>query len=461
MKLFKHQIEAIKRGTSLIKSHNGFLLFGDLRTGKTLVSLHICQSIGAISILFLTKKAAIQDIRKDFISLSQENSIRNTMYLNIQTKEYFQRNIQSFIKQHFDVIIIDESHHKIAAFPKPSSTHKALFHYINKYNPKVMLLTGTPNAESQSQLYHQIFLIPDNALRKRYSNFYKFAEDNVRIKELRIGQITTKEYKQTKLTRETEAIFKNYIIRMRSDEEPLNAFEERIIKLSCEASDKYMNEIRTQFVCEELEIANINSNPKLLHTLRMIASGTYFKESRDIQGNHNVAYQLGFEEILYQTQSAVRKYGFFHENCKLKWLTAFCKDCNKDKRIAIFFYYKSELAALRQIFTHYATENVELFNAEEYNLILLQSTSKREGIRLAKLDYMIFLTMDYSTVTYLQARQRGLSYVDKTARDYKILYLLNSSDDAIDIEVHDKVVVKGENFHANDLKLYKKKHAYI
>ena len=62
IKFRDYQEDIISKGTDIIKSHRFLYLAMEVRTGKTLTSLGICQSLGVKSVLFITKKKAISSL---------------------------------------------------------------------------------------------------------------------------------------------------------------------------------------------------------------------------------------------------------------------------------------------------------------------------------------------------------------------------------------------------------------
>jgi len=67
-----YQEEIIQKGSSIILNHGFVYLAMQVRTGKTLTSLGICQNIGAKNVLFLTKKKAIGSIESDYKLLNPQ-----------------------------------------------------------------------------------------------------------------------------------------------------------------------------------------------------------------------------------------------------------------------------------------------------------------------------------------------------------------------------------------------------
>jgi len=74
--------------------------------------------------------------------------------------------------------------------------------------------------------------------------------------------------------------------------------------------------------------------------------------------------------------------------------------------IGIFYKFKAELKALKQVFGNQLTESLEEFDAGMCQVIALQIVSGREGISLKNADYVVFYNIDFSATSYWQARDR-------------------------------------------------------
>jgi len=84
----------------------------------------------------------------------------------------------------------------------------------------------------------------------------------------------------------------------------------------------------------------------------------------------------------------------------------FIKDKFKDKKIGIFYKFKEELYALKDVFgKDELTEDLDEFNATEKN-IALQIVSGREGISLRQADALVYYNIDFSATSYWQSRDR-------------------------------------------------------
>jgi SNF2 family DNA or RNA helicase len=84
----------------------------------------------------------------------------------------------------------------------------------------------------------------------------------------------------------------------------------------------------------------------------------------------------------------------------------------KGQKIAIFYKFKAELDMLKAVFDNLVYE-VEDFNTIEDSIFCSQILSGREGINLSIADSLVFMNIDFSATSYLQARDR-LSSMSRT-----------------------------------------------
>ena len=67
-----YQKNIISKGVSIIKTNRFLYLAMEVRTGKTLTSLGICEKLDVKKVLFITKKKAISSIKYDYEMLLPE-----------------------------------------------------------------------------------------------------------------------------------------------------------------------------------------------------------------------------------------------------------------------------------------------------------------------------------------------------------------------------------------------------
>jgi hypothetical protein len=83
----------------------------------------------------------------------------------------------------------------------------------------------------------------------------------------------------------------------------------------------------------------------------------------------------------------------------------FIKKHFEGKKIGIFYKFKAELRALKEVFGDTLCENLDEFNSTDKH-IALQVVSGREGISLRKADFIVYYNIDFSATSYWQSRDR-------------------------------------------------------
>lgn len=178
---FKHQTEISLQAYELLKRYGWVYLAMQERTGKTLTSILVAEMSKCTNILVITKAKALKgDDDKDIVSAKGGWAGALNLYLKVKsvnqvwktaTKTYTIVNYESIhkISGKYDLVIIDEAHSKIAAYPKVSLTWNKVYAFT-KGKP-VIYLSATPSAQSHSQLFHQLKLCTFSPWAK-YKNFY-------------------------------------------------------------------------------------------------------------------------------------------------------------------------------------------------------------------------------------------------------------------------------------------------
>jgi superfamily II DNA or RNA helicase len=73
MEFRPYQKEIINEGSKKLSTNSFLYLAMEVRTGKTLTAMGICEEIGVSHVLFLTKKKAMDSISKDYDLLCPNN----------------------------------------------------------------------------------------------------------------------------------------------------------------------------------------------------------------------------------------------------------------------------------------------------------------------------------------------------------------------------------------------------
>jgi len=363
MEFREYQAEIIRKGINVIKEKKFVYLSMEVRTGKTLTSLGILDNIEVKTVLFITKKKAIDSIYNDFELLDPGFSLLVVNYESLHKVD----------QKGWDAIVCDESH-SMGAFPKPSKRAKQVKELIIKNNPFVIFLSGTPTPESFSQMYHQVYGLVQSPFSK-YTNFYKFAKDYVVPKTRRIGGFMVNDYstgKQSILDEmkpysisytQKEAGFKSKI-----NEEVLYVNPPTIITDLC-------NKLKKDLVVEGKEnVILADTGVKLMQKLHQMYSGT-------------VKFESGKSMVLDTFKAQ-----YIYDN--------FCT-----QKIGIFYKFKEELNALKEVYGDEICTDLSTFESTNKS-IALQIVSGREGISLRKADILIYYNIDFSATSYWQSRDR-------------------------------------------------------
>ena len=365
IELRDYQKEIIHKGTEIVKQKGFLYLAMEVRTGKTLTSLGICQQLNVDNVLFLTKKKAIGSISDDYTKMCPTNFALFT--INYES-------IHKIPDLKWDVIVCDEAH-SMGAFPKPSNRAKAVKELIQKNRSKVILLSGTPTPESYSQMYHQVYGIPTNPF-SQYKNFYRFCDDYVNVTERRINSMTIRDYSKGYDTI-VQAV-NPYTINYTQSEAGFKVeTKEHILIVEMKPIvHTIAKKLKQNLVVEGKDEVILADTPvKLMSKIHQIHSGT-------------VKFESGKTMTL--------------DDSKAEYI----RDTFKDKKIGIFYKFKQELKVLMAVYgTDYLTTDLSVFNDTDKS-IALQIVSGREGISLRNADALVYYNIDFSATSYWQSRDR-------------------------------------------------------
>jgi len=393
-----YQKNIISDGLGIIKNHRFLYLAMEVRTGKTLTSLGICQQLtGVNKVLFITKKKAISSIQKDFELLSP------SFYLEVINYE----SLHKIRQTGWDVVICDEAH-GMGAFPKPSGRSKKVKNIIFRSNPYVILLSGTPTPEAYSQMYHQVFFIPNNPFA-HYRNFYQFANDYVGVVKKKIGGMYINDYSRG--SKKIIEAMSPYTIRFsQRDAGFIVDTKETILNVDMKPDTlSLIRKLKRDLVVEgENEVILADTSVKLMTKVHQLCSGT-------------IKFESGNSMVIDTTKAGYIKEKF------------------KTKKIGIFYKFKEELNALREVFKEDLCTTLDEFNNTNKN-IALQIVSGREGISLRKADALVYYNIDFSATSYWQSRDR-MTTKDRLKNNIYWIF----SNEGIEKDIY-KAVVKKKDY---------------
>lgn len=360
-----HQVKFSKEVNSILNKYNICYLAGQVRSGKTLTALESARLFGAESVLIITKKNAISSILKDYENFCFKY---NLVAINYESLHKLDHN-------NFDLVIYDEAH-SLGKFPKPSKRTKQCKQLF--YTTPCILMSGTPAVESYSQFYHQFYVSKFSPF-KEYKTFYKWANEFVTKRELKLPTHTVIDYSRAKV-KEINKIIAPYLVKMTQQDAGFSStVTEHIIR------------IKTPDIVTKL--AN-----KLLKD-RAIEGQTGFIIGDTPANLQNKTHQIVNGHCIIEREDLSRFTKVFS-----KYKADYIKEHFKGKKIAIMYYYQAELEILKEVFEDNITTDLEEFNNTSKNFALQQSST--EGMNVSKAEAIVYMNLGFSGKNYLQSRDR-------------------------------------------------------
>jgi len=378
LKFRDYQIEIIGKSLTVLEAHQFVYLSMEVRTGKTLTAMGVANKLGIKNLLFVTKKKAISSISADYKKLKPKYDLTVINYESLHK-----------VEGKFDLMVLDEAH-TLGAYPKPSKRTKLIKQMISKQKPYVILMSGTPTPESFSQMYHQVYGCPSSPF-KHHVSFYKFAKEYVNVTQRVIKSFPLNNYDDGKQSILDE--MKPYMISYTQKEAGFKSqIKEHVLKVK-------MSELTYRFVKEMREHSVIEGK----------------KTDDAILGDTGVKKMSKIHQLFSGTVKLESGKGMVTDLSKAKFIHA---EFNNQK-IGIFYKFKAEYDALKQVYGDALTDDLEDFNSTNKN-IALQIVSGREGISLKKADCLVYYNIDFSALSYWQSRDRMTTKDSKSSDVYWI-----------------------------------------
>lgn len=387
----------------------------EVRTGKTPTALAAAEKYGAKSVLFLTKKKAISSIISDYDKLGPAFKLICTNYEQIY-------NLSP--SYNFDLVVLDEAH-SLGQFPTAAERTKELRKLC--VDRPIIYLSGTPSPESYSQLYHQFYISSFSPFRE-YTTFYKWAAEFVTVKKKYFYNREINDYSHAdkeKIDSLTKHLFISYTQEEAGFEQPV---KEEILKVRMAEGTYRLAEYlrkRKVYVGRAGEEILADTAVKLMQKIHQIFSGSIIDEA----GNGNC-----------------------FDHTKVKYI----KERFASQKIGIFYKFKAERAMLIGNYgMDKLTEDPMEFNSREDKTFISQIQSGREGINLATADALVFLNIDFSALSYFQARAR---LQDKNRTKEAVIYWV-FAENGIEEKIYEAVTQKKDYTLSYFKKDYKIKNA--
>jgi hypothetical protein len=393
MKLRDYQIKISNEASEILERKKLVALFMEVRCGKTLTALQTCQNVNAKSVLFITKKKAISSIESDYINFGFTFDL-----LTINRES-----LHTITNNDFDVVIIDEVQ-GFTSYPKPSKYYKDVKQRFG--NIPMIFLSGTPTPESYSQFYH-LFTLSNHHPFNEYKNFYKWANEYVNIKQKHLGYAKVNDYSDAN-KKAFWHLCRHYILTYTQEQAGFTtSVNEMVVEVEMQPiTYKIIDKLKKDLVVKGKDnVILADTSVKLQQKLHQLYSGT-------------IKFDDGTYKIIDNTKAV-----YIAENFK-------------DYKIAIFYNFVAELQMLKETLGDKLTTDLDEFNNSD-KWIALQIVSGREGISLAKADYLVMMNIQFSAVSYFQSKDR---LTTKDRKENTIFWIF--SKDGIEQKIYNAVSKK-------------------
>ena len=349
---YPHQIEGAEHAYKILKDFGMVYLAWEERTGKTITSILVAEQSKAQKILVLTKKKALEGWRSTMEAVETTKSFTIT--------NYHQANK---LKPVFDLIILDEAHSYLSAYPRTGKIWKDVAK-LTKGVP-LIFLSATPYAQGYQLLFNQ-FKLSSWSPWKQYKNFYDWFRIYGIPKQIRTPYGFANDYTNVK-PHAWDDVKHLFLTKTRKD---LNFEHEPEDIIHWVELDTDTRAIYNQIMKEETMIVptlqgNVevicDSPMKLRTTLHMIEGGV-----------------LKMEDSYYELPNREK-------------IDSILRDFGDREDVVIMYNYIAEGEKLKRLFR---------------SAKILQGTSWAEGVDLSRYTHLIIYSQDFSTARHSQRRAR-------------------------------------------------------
>jgi len=382
---YEHQIDLAERAYDILRDEMIVYLCCEERTGKTLTAILVAEMSNVQKILVITKKKALDGWFETLEAFKHD-------------KDFTVINYHQALKQttKYDLVILDESHNYISAYPKTGKLWKEV--KVLTSEVPLIYISATPYAQGPQQLFHQ-FALSSWSPWNKHSTFYRWFQLYGKPYSLEINGIKIPQYDRVQTEMVLGCVNHLFITATRKElgfeHEPLDNVHPILLS---EATRETYNEL-IQHDLVELSVGMLvcDTSPKLRTSLHQLEGGTIkMGDERYILANtEKIDYIL---DMFGDNESLVIMYNYIAEKTKLE---------NHFKKARI-----------------------------------LQATSFAEGVDLHKYRDLVIYSQDFSTARHTQRRARQCNKERKFPID--VHYLLVK--DAISAQVYSTVSINKKNF---------------
>lgn len=402
MELRPYQINIAQEACDLLHKYKIAYLAMMVRTGKTITALQAAKNYGVYSVLFITKKKAIESIENDYNELKPGYTLYITNYEQVQ-------NINLDIK--FDLVIVDEAS-CLGQFP----TRAQRFEHVKNIarGLPIIFLSGTPTPEALPQIYHQL-QVSTYSPYAEYKSFYAWAAKYVFVETLHFNGYPKNDYSMNsgQTVKELEKIKRKLLVTG-----DVTDFQKRIDAVHKEIADKKQlildsfKHLVITFTQEEAgfnqviqeEIIKVEMQQTTYALARKLINQRHHigKDGQEVIADTAVKLMAKLQQIYSGTVLTEAGTPIIFDDYKVD----FIKRHFAGRKIAIYYKYIAELTMLQNAYGERITFSPEEFNSNYDKVFVSQMQSGHMGINLSTADCLVMLNIDFSSTIYQQVRDR-------------------------------------------------------
>lgn len=386
MKPYDYQEEKAELASHVLREDMIVYLAMEERTGKTLTAILVAEQLKTVKkVLVITKKNALDGW---FDTLKRFEHTKNYTVVN-----YHQAHKQS---GKFDLVILDESHNYISAYPKQGKLAREVKR-LTKDKP-IIYISATPYAQGPQQLFHQ-FSMSSWSPWNKHRNFYEWFKMYGKPYTIEINGINIPQYDRVNTEMVLGCVEHLFITATREELGFEHEPEDVVHLIELDENTKYVYNELVQHDLVELSVGMLvcDTSPKLRTSLHQIEGGTIKID--------NARFVLENKE---KVDFILDKFG-------------------DNDSLVIMYNYIAEKRKLEKHFKKAA---------------ILQATSFAEGIDLHKYEDLVIYSQDFSTARHTQRRARQCNRNRDTP--INVHYLLVPG--AISFQVYRTVSLNKKNF---------------
>ena len=366
--LMLHQIEAVTRMLKYPKY--GFFL--GTGTGKTLIAISFLLTLNLTRALIITPKKVIDQYKEELNKYIPNHKCIVTNY----------EQVDKYIDEDFDVLILDESHRAKNISSNISKNIKK----ISSKTPNVYLFTGTPQDKQRHEIFAQLYLLYDHFMpgKTRFINRYFNLDDYYKPKSEKrdFSQELTEMIESISWGKETDDVV------------DLSACPENNIYIQCPHPGLYYEQLIDDRIIEFSDGSAVVADSKALLKikLREMCSGFVRVERGTQTGTRTFPNpkELPLRNLLSTLPHAIIYTEFKRD---IKNVTEIC-DSIKASYVVVDGSTKK------------AGELIDRFKNGQVKFLIMQNKSGSAGLDLTCTNNIVFYTLPESYITFKQCKGR-------------------------------------------------------